>query len=233
MRLAKSLTKTILAVIATGAAVAVSAGTASASTHSADKALSKGNAIEVIGHVPTGLIRSRDGMVTLSRLLPSNSPDLPKLPRGEEYAPVVWFAQEIHAPNIPLPQAPAQPATTTRVPRIPETASGCTPFFSPHTCIYVYGKGLEVIYWTTGVNLRKPPSNPEDFYLLNGKVEQIHEFFGTDASGFQLDPYGWDFTYFYYVNGTPEPEIFPNNTQVCNYWTGAAIISKPCERVFA
>jgi hypothetical protein len=167
-------------------------------------------------------------MVALARLLPSNSPYLPKLPRGERYAPVVLFIKEIQAPRTSL-RAHQAPASVPAV--VPKSASGCTPFFGATTCIYVYGSGLQVIYWTTGVNLKSPPSNPEAFYLINGNVRQVNEFFGTDASGFQIDPFGYESTYFYYINGTPEPLIFGNNTQVCNYWTGAAITSKPCETV--
>jgi hypothetical protein len=192
-----------------------------------------GNAVQAAEHAPTGLLRSPDGMVALARLLPSNSPDLPRLSRGERYAPVVMFVREIRAPDTPLPQPPARQASASGPSVIPQSASGCTPAFGATTCIYVYGSGLKVIYWTTGVSLKKPPSNPEAFYLINGAIRQVNEFFGTDASGFQVDPFGYESTYFFYVNGTPEPLIFGNNTKVCNYWTGAAITSKPCETVHA
>lgn len=229
MRHTSFLARPMAVAIAVGAAITVITGSASASTrtYSTEQAPQMDNAIAATGHAPTGLLRFPDGMVALVRRLPSNSRDLPRLPRGERYAPVVLVVREIHAPDTPLPRPSARPAAPSR----PDSASGCTPLFGATTCIYVYGSGLQVIYWTTGVSLKKPPSNPEAFYLINGVVRQINEFFGTDASGFQIDPFGYESTYFSYVNGDPDPLIFGNNTKVCNYWTGAAITSKPCETV--
>lgn len=177
-----------------------------------------------IGHAPTGLLHAPNGMVALSQLLSANSPELPTLPQGEHYAPHVLLVQEIQEPTAPATSPSAV---------IPNTASGCTPFLAPHTCISVVGSGLKATYWTTGVNLKSPPSNPEAFYLVNGEVRDINEFFGTDASGFQWDPFGYLMTFFNYTNNIPDDVIFANNTKVCNRWTGAAVTTLPCETIHA
>ena len=131
---------------------------------------------------------------------------------------------------IPVPKQLAPRSIMT-----PDTANGCSPqvTFGNQTCISVYGTGLEVIYWTTGVNLKSPPSSPSALYLVSGAVREVNDFPGTDASGFQWDPFGYQSTYLFYINGTPEPLIFGNNTKVCNEWNGAAIHTEPCETVHA
>jgi len=56
----------------------------------------------------------------------------PALPRGVRYAP--------HVRVLPQP---------TKIKVTPDTAQGCNPFFRPHTCIFLFGKGLTVDDWAT------------------------------------------------------------------------------------
>jgi hypothetical protein len=213
-----------------GTAIVLIAGSASASAATRPAAQSPQAAVRVVRHGSTSILYFRDGMVVVSRWLKGNSPELPRLPRGERYAAQVMYNTEIRPADIPLRQLlPGRRVDSVR----PDSASGCTPYgglIPPYTCIYVYGSGLQVIYWTTGVTLKSPPSTPTSYYLINGTVRDTNAFY-TTSSGFGLDTLGYLLTYAFYIAGSPTPYIFPNNSKVCNYWTGAAIKSEPCETV--
>lgn len=230
MRLRGLLTKAMTTAVAVSAAVVLVAGNASASTRTSQARHSPQAAVRIVKHGSTSILYFRDGMVVVSRWLKGDSRELPRLPRGERYAAQVMYNTEIHAPDISLRQLVAK----SRPDGIrPDSASGCTPYgglIAPYTCIYVYGSGLQVIYWTTGVTLKSPPSTPTSYYLINGTVRDTNAFY-TTSSGFGLDTLGYLLTYAFYIAGSPTPYIFGNNTKVCNYWTGAAIKSEPCETV--
>jgi hypothetical protein len=230
MRFTGFLTRPMAIATAVGTAVVLIVGGTSASAGTSPAGHSPRAAVRVVRHGSTSVLYFRDGMVVVSRWLKGNSRELPRLPRGERYAAQVMYNTEIRPPDIPLRQLVAGlRGDDVR----PDSASGCTPYggtVPPYTCIYVYGSGLQVIYWTTGVTLKKPPSTPTSYYLINGTVRDTNAFY-TTSSGFGLDTLGYLLTYAFYIAGSPTPYIFGNNTKVCNYWTGAAIKSEPCETV--
>lgn len=230
MRLTGFLTRPMTIAIAVGTAAALFAGNASASTRTSPAGHSPQAAVRVVKHGSTSVLYFRDGMVVVSRWLRGSSRELPRLPRGERYAARVMYNTEVRPPDIRLRQLVAEHRSNGVR---PDSASGCTPnggVIAPYTCIYVDGSGLEVVYWTTGVTLKSPPSTPTSYYLINGTVRDTNAFY-TTSSGFGLDTLGYYLTYAYYLAGSPTPYIFGNNTKVCNYWTGAAIKSEPCETV--
>jgi hypothetical protein len=173
-----------------------------------------GNAGARIQQAQTGILRLPNGMVVSVKHLRSTSPELPQLPRGVQYAPEVTAVTVLHA-----------------VSDSPYNASGCTPRFGATTCIYVNGSGLKVVYWTTAVSLKSGKTYPTAYYEVNGKVEEYDAFEVESNGGLWTDPIGWDYTYEFYIAGHPAPYYFSSNVEVCNFWTGAAINSLPCESV--
>lgn len=122
----------------------------------------------------------------------------PQLPAGYRYAANVRV--------LPAPTKRAGGSVT------PDSASGCNPFFTPHTCIYVEGSGLHVSDWSTSSDITA--SCGQAFFEDNGLVI-AYSYVLCDGPG-----------YYYSDDGG---SYFPNHTQLCNFWHGGH--GRPCETV--
>lgn len=178
-----------------------------------------------VSPVPTKALRLPNGMVVSESWTKSTSAALPKLPRGLRYASEVLSVKVRNVPSAQVVQSRAIRSSVIT----PDTGSGCTPFLSPRTCIYVNGSGLRVNYWTTAVNINSGTTYPTSFYEINGLVREYIGFELEGSGGFFTDPIGYQQTYLEYISGERDDYlIFGNNTKVCNFWTGAAVSTLPC-----
>lgn len=120
---------------------------------------------------------------------------MPVLPHGMHYADTV---RVLSAP--------------TKLVLSPDDSSGCNPFTTPHTCIYLTGSGLTLDDWATSSDITA--NCGQAFFEVNGAVRGYSEQTCEGPGYYFSDGGRWLFGY---------------TSKVCNFWHGGRGL--PCETV--